>query len=114
MVRVIDPGKMNVMFVLQGLTVSNDGAGGTNSPIWNDVASFWGELIQSGQGNPFRDTEQVFQYAYKINTYWMPELDITYERKRVVTDSGKTLYIQNIENVEEKNMYAVIYVANEK
>ena len=114
MVRVIDPGKMNVYFTLQGLTTSDDGAGGTNTPVWQDVAEFWGELLQSGQSNPFRDTEQVFQYAYKINTYWMPELDVTYERKRVVTDSGKKLYIQNIENVEEKNMYAVIYVAYEK
>ena len=114
MVRVIDPGKMNVHFILEGLSVSDDGAGGTNTPVWEFVADFWGELLQTGQNNPIRGTEQVFQYSYKVNTYWMPELDVAFERKRLVTDSGKTLYIQNIENVEEKNYYAVIYCANEK
>ena len=113
MVR-IDPGRMNVFFTLQTLTTTDDGAGGTDTPVWEDVVGFWGELIHGGRGNSFRDTEQVFAYSYQVNTYWMAELDMNLERKRLVTDSGKTLYIENVQNVEEKNMYAVIYCGNER
>lgn len=113
MVR-IDPGRMNVLFTLQTLTATADGSGGTNTPVWTDSVSFWGELIQGGRGNSLRDTEQVSAYSYQINTYWMAQLDMYFERKRLVTDSGKTLYIENVQNVEEKNMYAVIYCGNER
>ena len=113
MVR-IDPGKMNVFFTLETLTSQDDGAGGTDTPEWEKEVDFWGELLQSRRNTFIRDTEQSFPYEYKVNTYWMPELDMNLEKKRLVTDSGKILYIENIENVEEKNMYAVIYCANEK
>jgi hypothetical protein len=110
----IDPGRMNVLFTLESLLTSEDGAGGTDTPVWEEVADFWGELIQGAKGNPLRNTEQVFNYSYQVNTYWMPELNMNLERMRLVSDSGKILYIENVQNVDEKNIYAVIYCGNEK
>lgn len=112
MVR-IDPGKFNVHFKLETLSATDDGAGGTNQGEWTCIAEFWGELIQSGRGRSDRDTQFVFAYSYQVTTYWMRELDNLTERARIVTDSGKALYIHNIENVEEKNFVCTIFCGNE-
>jgi head-tail adaptor len=114
MVLVVDPGKMNVLFELQTLTASDDGAGGTDDPQWTTVRRFWGELMQSRGSKSFRNTEMVIAYDYAIKTYWMKELTMLNERSRVITNSGSVLYIDTIENVNEKNFVAVIGCSKEK
>ncbi|TVR41539.1 MAG: hypothetical protein EA392_01510 [Cryomorphaceae bacterium] len=113
MVR-IDPGKFNVFFTLQTLSVDDDGAGGTNEPVWSDVAHFWGELSQSGSGRGIRDTQFVFDYSYQVKTHYMSELEQLTERARLVTNHGWVLYIDNIENIDTKNFFAVIKCSKEK
>lgn len=114
---VLNPGKLNVFFVLQTLSASQDDAGGTDTPVWTTVAEFWGSMKKNSNSRNMRYTEMVTGEEFTIETYYMrelEELDKLDERARVMTDSGKYLYINHVENVDEMNQVHVISAAREK
>jgi head-tail adaptor len=110
---VLNPGKLNVLFTLQTISSDADGYGGTQDPEWTEMGKFWGSLKKQNNNRELAQTAINTNDSYIIHTFYMTELDGLTERARLITDTGKTLYITYVENIDEKNEVHQIFAHRE-
>ena len=111
---VINPGNLNVKFKLQTLSTTDDGSGGTDEPVWTNVAEFFGALYNKTGKREMSYTEMVVRDEFMIKTYFMKELPELTEETRLVYDQNKHLYIDYINNIENRNQIIEIHCRREK
>jgi hypothetical protein len=104
----MNPGRLNRHLRLEAIITAPDGAGGTTLSGWVQVAEFMGEVIPS-DGSRYLETSQIsFSQAFRITTYFMPDLFIN-RRQRIVIDSGENVIIHSIRNLDSRNQWVEIF-----
>lgn len=97
-------GKLNKRVILQTVSQSSDGAGGSTTDTWADTATIWASITPS-TGNEQFQADQLDSRVSQIVTIRYRSGVLTSQRLKFGT---RTFSIQNILNKDERNEQLIL------